>query len=90
MKAKIGRKIYDTERSRLIHYWSSGKQAMCPHYVEYLYITDGGEYFLYDNNDELKVISDGAALGWMVMHGASQGAIDDFFKLDALKKKHNT
>ena len=76
MKKIICKKEYDTEASSLVKKITQGEYGTPEGYEESLYVTEGGNYFLYTNGGEnspynkedIKRMSRAAAEEWLKNH----------------------
>lgn len=76
MKKIICKKEYDTEKSSLVKKFTSGAFGTSEGFEESLYVTDGGNYFLYTNGGEdspykkedIRRMSRTAAEEWLAGH----------------------
>ena len=76
MKKIICKKEYDTEKSQIVKKFTYGAFGAPDGYEETLYVTDGGNYFLYTNGGEsspykkedIKRLSRAAADEWISEH----------------------
>lgn len=76
MKKIICKKEYDTEKSGVVKKFTHGEFGSPDGYEETLYVTDGGNYFLYTNGGEaspykkedIKRMSRAAAEEWISNH----------------------
>ena len=74
MKKIICKKEYDTDTARLVKKKTSGNVGDSEGYEESLYVTDGGNYFLYVNGGEdskykkedIKRMSGASAEAWLL------------------------
>ena len=76
MKKIICKKEYDTEKSAVVKKFTNGDFGTPEGYEETLYVTEGGNYFLYTNGgesspykkEEIKRMSRAAAEEWLLSH----------------------
>ncbi len=76
MKKIICKKEYDTELSKIVKKFTSGNLGDPAGYEETLFVTEGGNYFLYTNGGEeslykkedIKRMSAKAAEEWLAKH----------------------
>ena len=76
MKKIICKKEYDTEKSTVVKKFTEGEFGSPEGYEETLYVTEGGNYFLYTNGGEtspykkedIKRLSRTAAEEWISKH----------------------
>lgn len=76
MKKIICKKEYDTEKSTIVKKFTSGEFGSPDGFEETLYVTDGGNYFLYTNGGEdspykkedIKRLSRATAEDWISSH----------------------
>ena len=76
MKKTICKKEYDTEKSAVVKKFTNGDFGTPEGYEETLYVTEGGNYFLYTNGgenspykkEEIKRMSRAAAEEWLLSH----------------------
>ena len=76
MKKIICKKEYDTEKSTVVKKFTEGEFGSPEGYEETLYVTEGGNYFLYTNGGEtspykkedIKRLSRAAADEWISKH----------------------
>ncbi len=76
MKKIICKKEYDTEKSTVVKKFTSGEFGSSEGFEETLYVTEGGNYFLYTNGgadspykkEDIKRLSRAAAEEWISSH----------------------
>ncbi len=76
MKKIICKKEYDTEKSTIVKKFTSGEFGSPDGFEETLYVTEGGNYFLYTNGGEdspykkedIKRLSRATAEDWISSH----------------------
>ena len=76
MKKTICKKEYDTEKSTIVKKFTSGEFGSPDGFEETLYVTEGGNYFLYTNGGEdspykkedIKRLSRATAEDWISSH----------------------
>ena len=76
MKKIICKKEYDTEASSSVKKFTSGEFGSADGYEETLFVTEGGNYFLYTNGgtespykkEDIKRMSRAAAEEWLKNH----------------------